>query len=204
MYKRALDIKKIKTSKKQVIVIIILIVLALGIIVGALIANNLDTLKKDELYTFTSKLIFNINSLEINKATVLADCFIKYGKFVIIIWLLAFIPYGSIFSLLIIFTKGLSYGFTTSFLVSSYGVKGIYYAIQMYFIQNLFMIPTYFFVAYFCINYSMSQKEKINFNKTNNNILEYVIVLIISCACVFLVSLIEAFVLPNIINNIVI
>lgn len=198
MYKRQISSKKNKTTRKQWTIIATFISLTLGIIIGALIANNLDLSRKDELYNFTSKLLLNINSLEINKFTVLTDCFLKYGKFVIIIWMLAFVPLGSIFSLLVILTKGLSYGFTTAFLVISYGAKGIYYATQMYFIQNLLMIPTYFFIAYYCINYSMCRK------KNTNDILEYGIVLVIGFACVFLVSLIEAFLLPKVMNNIII
>lgn len=82
---------------------------------------------------------------------------IKEGKYLVFIWFLAFIPFGSLFIYLIIFGKGLFLSFTTALVFNSYYFKGIKYILS-YSIKSLPIIILIFYISYKSLNYYENKK----------------------------------------------
>ena len=124
---------------------------------------------------------------------------LKYGKLVIIIWLLAFLPSGSFLpvgglmaTLLLIF-RGAAYGFSTAALIRGYGLAGAASAAILYLPQGVLLIPVYIFVAYSCVCFIQKDGE----------IKSYLPTLFIGLAVCMLAGLIDAFITPGLVRGMV-
>lgn len=202
-----LEFDKINCSKK--LIIIIFSCMFIGSLIGSILANTIDYIQQSNISNYMDTLFYNLNYTMLSKREVLIGSFLRYGISLIIIWLLGFIIIGFFFILLLIGFLGASLGFTTSFLIIEYGLIGIWYAIVVYIPQNILIIPLYVFIAYSSINFSLRDTEKQIKNKDrlknkkkgiDVDVLEYTVVLILSLSLVFLVSLYEAYLAPNLIN----
>ncbi len=181
-------------KRNQVMMIVIAVTLFFGIIVGSVMANILNQQQFMELTNFSNDFFLSFDVEKLNQMNVFKDCLIKYGKVVMIVWLLGFIPIGGIFSLFIMLMKGIAYGFTTAFLVRAYGIEGSFMAILLYFMQNIILITAYMFVIYSSIFYSVQNNRQAR--RYGNHFMEYSIVLLIGFSSVILGSLIETYVIP--------
>ncbi len=166
-----------------------------GILLGSVLANSLQEDNRQLLTGFINKFFVNYNFLNTDSSEIFRESFIKYGKIILIIWILAFISMGFVISGFIVFLKGISYGFTTAFLIITYGTKGIYYACFLYLLQNIILIPAYVFIMFASIKFVFKKNTE-----TLDSFFEYTISMLISLACVIIVCLLEAYVIPNFIT----
>lgn len=180
--------KKYNNLYSNYTLFLILFIFIMSIIAGAIFINIVDLERKKQLTIYLSEFFTQDFS---NKLDVFKQSFIKYSKIAIVIWLLAFVPLGNVFSALVLAFKGMSLGYTSSLFAIAYGVKGVYYAIVLYFFQNFILIPTYIVLTY----------KSIKFNKKRHLNFEYIILLFICLAIIITVSFIESYFVPSIIKN---
>lgn len=196
------NVYKLNMSFEKMVILIFSFVMFIGTVIGAIIANFINESQFLELSKFMSGFFndFGINS--ISKADVFTECVIKYGKTIVILWFLGFISIGVIFILIVLFFKGISYGFTTAFIIKQFGTKGILYSLALYIPQSIILIPVYFFVAFFSLKYivkNIGNKEI----KNENSILElkaYIVLLAIAGVFVLIAALIDIFITPYLMN----
>lgn len=188
IYKRNKKNKTYNNLYTNYTLFLILFIFIMSIIFGAIFINIMDLERKKQLTIYLGEFFTQDFS---NNLDVFKQSFIKYFKIAIVIWLLAFVPFGNIFSAFILGFKGISLGYTTSLFAIAYGVKGIYYAIILYFFQNFILIPTYILLTY----------KSIKLNKKRCVNLEYVILLFICLAIIITISFIESYFVPSIIKN---
>lgn len=196
------DIYKLNISFDKMIILIFSFVMLIGATIGAIVANFISESQFLQLSKFISEFFSSFQLNSINKADIFIECIIKYGKTIIILWFLGFISIGAIFILIVLFFKGISYGFTTAFIIRQFGSKGILYSLALYVPQNIILIPVYFLIAFFSFKYivkNIGSKEI----KNKNYALElkaYVVLLAIGGIFVLLAALIDIFITPYLIS----
>lgn len=175
---------KNQLNTNQKIIHIMSIILLLGAIIGSIFANILN------YETFA-----NLNAL-IEKPN-FYETFIKHSKSIIILWFCAFVAIGTFITYLIVFIKGLSIGFASSLIIRLYGFKGVIYCFSMFFMQNLILLPLYFFIGLYSINFRNNEKTP----DFKQGLKEYIFVLIISALFILLVSLMDCVLTPLFLSN---
>lgn len=124
-------------------------------------------------------------------------CFLNNSKFLIIIWVLGFTKLGVLFIFLILILKGLFYGFTMAFFIIQFGIIGIFYACLFYLIQNIILIPCYFYVSINACSYCL---RKLYQYKNASNIRKYLKILIVVLILCAVISLFDIYIGPKIAN----
>ncbi|MDR2938925.1 MAG: stage II sporulation protein M [Clostridiales bacterium] len=188
-------------DKNNIMIIAIVSIVMLGILAGSYLANSLDSDNQVRLASYLDKFFENYRLLLPEGSDIFKESFVKYGKIVLIIWLFAFMPFGVVLGGLVVLFKGVSYGFTTAFLIMSYGPEGVYFACLLYLLQNIILIPAYIFVSYAGIKFVYGKNGRMP-NDTIDGFFEYGMSLVISLSCVILAGFLEAYVIPNLIFNI--
>lgn len=176
-------------KKSQSKLFFISFLLISGTIFGSIMANNLDGFLINNL-SFAVKKFFsqNLKYAYENRINLFANEFFKSIKTVLFLWISGFVPFGNFFLAIILFLKGLSYGFTSSILFSIYRFKGAFYISKFIFPINLALMLIFIFVANHSIKFLKSARTQ-NKNLLKQNMLEYVFIFIFSVSYVFLITL---------------
>lgn len=153
---------KYNFEKSQTAIFIIILSMVLGTVSGAFLANTINENQYNQISVFLDEYINNFENYESSKADLFNECVLKYGKTVFIIWVLSFIYAGIFFIPLVIYTKGLCIGFTSSVIIKKFGLNGIKYCIALYLPQNIILIPVYLCLAFFCVQYIFKNSETKN------------------------------------------
>lgn len=213
-----------KIGKNEIIFLIVLFSLFLGAIVGVIRCNSIDSYQYDSLSEHLHLFFNDIRNINTSHADIFFESVIKYGKILLIIWFMAFLPPASAVAIILIFIKGMSGSFTTTFLIREFGIRGLYYAFILYLPQNLILIPTYIYASYSSLNFTFLQisRNRANHEKPNSrrynklslsniflpsaelekkSFMEYVTVLLIGCCCIITVGLIETYIIPYFISS---
>lgn len=191
-------------ERNQLIMLLISLSLIIGAFIGAVMANTIDINEYNQLSKFMGNFINDFNILNLNKSEIFYECMVKYGKTALIIWFLGFIPMGIIVIFIIVFAKGLSYGFTTAFIIRSFGTKGILYILALYVPQNIILIPVYFLIAFTGLKYIFREMDN-NKTSSKNSVIElksYFVAIMIAGVFIILASLTDVFITPILINSI--
>lgn len=201
------DMFKLNISFNKMVILLLCVTMLVGAAVGAVMANLMNIDQFTRLSQFMDNFFNDFGTSSISKADIFNECIIKYGKTIIILWFLGFISVGAIFIFVVIFSKGLSYGFTTAFIIRQFGVKGILYSFALYIPQNIILIPVYFFIAFLSLKYILKNIGNKG-AKSGNTVLElkaYMVSLAIAGVFILLAALTDIFITPylmNLINSI--
>lgn len=133
------------------------------------------------------------------------ECMVKYSKYAVLIWFLAFIPPAAIGSCAVLFAKGISLGYTMGALVRIYGAQGVYTGVTLCLLQNIILVPAYISIAKSCLFYAMANSgsgKKSAVSIARSGFAEYFISLIFCLACMALASLFEVYILPKLASGI--
>lgn len=197
------SIKK-KINSKNKVLVVLFIVFLIGLISGSLyitILNNNDKLlilNKVSNYIKNMAKITTENKIEIFKKT-----FINNLIYFSSMWVLGISIIGIPIILIMTFFKSFTIGFSISSIYAKYKLKS-FIAILIYLLPNNLLTATYTIIlAVYSINLSINllfsclKKKTLNFNTF---IGKYFLLLLISIILSFIISIIEAFVVPNLYN----
>lgn len=177
----------IKTTK--ILIILMFFCLATGAAVGALCSHALKETEYDRLSENITVYLNTAKNAEDNRMGAFAECVLKYGKTLVLIWFLAFLPPAAIASFFLIFVKGMGLGFTTALLIRALGADGAVYAARLCLLQNLLLIPAYIYAAFSSLTFSLDFLRQKTRNKPG--IPEYILTLAICLCIVMLASVAE-------------
>ncbi|MDR2899567.1 MAG: hypothetical protein LBU94_04565 [Clostridiales bacterium] len=179
-----------------------LVVLAIGVTAGSLIAVNTDLGSIDGITQRISDLGGTLALGNMEKSVIFSDSFIKHIKIVIFLWLCTFINFGGLISSVIIFIKAMGVGLTASLVIMEYGVRGVYYSLFLIIIQNTVLFMVFFFIIKESIGdfteNAMGASRTIGSKNTGS--LERLMILIIASLLVLIVAFYEANVCPIILG----
>lgn len=201
-------IQKNVWERKQMVILIICFSLLLGIMLGAIGANTMDELQYHEIGNYLSSFFDTLKKDGLSEKENFSSSFIKYEKYIILIWLCGFIPPGVVAIILLLFFRGLGLGFTTAIMVKEYGNFGMILSAVSYLPQNIIMIPILIIVSYIAIEYILkkftygSLKSKLKREK-QKTMIEYFIVFIVSGIFVTIAAGIESYFIPILMEKIV-
>jgi len=173
-----------------------------GVLTGALIVNQLTI---EQLEPLLDPFKAFEASGELSVLTLLNEHVRSYilldMAFIFIIWCTGFTLIGLPLAWLIVFAKGMMFGFTTGLFISQYGWEGVWIAFGVVLPQNLLLIPVYVIVCVHAIKITLHLWRRVvtrqAFSPTFRIAsINYTIVFACMLLFVLLGGLIEAFVPP--------
>lgn len=178
--------KNKKTSRWQIVLTIVSICFFVGILTGASSSAAMSAEQRARLAEYASR--FSENSGFLNS-------FIKHGKYILAMWLSAFLSSGSAVILVVVFGIGIFYGFSASFTVAE---SGIVYVVSDLLPQNIILIPLYILTAVWSISFVLNKfsnngpKSRIK-RERYKHLKEHLIILLICLAVNALACLSESY-----------
>jgi len=85
----------------------------------------------------------------------------KYGKIILAIWLCGFFKYGFIGTLAVIFIKGISIGYTSSFIIKLTGARGILFISKLYLLQTAILFLMCLITGIMSVKFSLRKTKNI-------------------------------------------
>lgn len=190
--------RKIRKSNKLILKLMIISIISvlIGIFYIAILSNSNKVLIKENLETYFESL----NKLNYIKA--LIKCLTSNMITISSIWLLGISIIGVFLIIIILIIKSFALGFTISSLIYFYKLKGIIISI-IYIIPLIINLFVIIILSYYGIMFSKNLnrllflKKEVNFK---NIMRKYIKILLFSTICIVISSLIEIYIVPNILK----
>ena len=193
--------EKYNGIKKRKIFLIICIIILISIIIGILYLAMLNKEGKEIVFNTINTYFKDLNSskaINNNLVNVLKNNIILTGilRFLgeSLVWV--------IFEVLFLILKGFSLGFSISSFIYVFKFKGIYIGL-VYLLPSIFNLLIYLILGFFAINYSIYLYKYLFKNAAINLSLlmkKYLIVLVLSFILLIISSVIEVFLIPNVLK----
>lgn len=186
----------IKNKKLFRLIIVILISIILGILYIAILSKSNKAMIKENLEIYFSSL----NKFNYSKA--ITNILITNSLYVVGIWLLGISIIGVPIIIVLLLYKSFTLGFTISSIIYFYKFKGIIISL-IYIIPLLINLYLILFLSYYSLTFSnnlnrlLFLKKELNFR---NIMRRYIKILIFVLIGIFISSLIEGFIIPNILK----
>ncbi|MCL2377076.1 MAG: hypothetical protein FWC76_06750 [Defluviitaleaceae bacterium] len=74
---------------------------------------------------------------------------LRYGRAMLLIWACAMLPKAHYAALLVLYLRAMSLAFSAAMMVAAFGGAGFMYAVALYGLQNLIIMPLYAYTVYF-------------------------------------------------------
>ena len=187
--------------------LIVLLFFCIGVVIGVYAVKYMSLTDRQDLTSYYSRFIENIQTNEISYANLLFEIFKKNIIIIIPIIILGFTFFGSPIILIINLMKGFSIGYTFTFLLTMFNGDGLMLAVSSLVPQNIIYIPCIVATSIIALSLStLKFKEKfikkmpiknLLLNKGGTNILLIIL-------CIFIIGMIiEAYLSPNLIKLVV-
>ncbi|HHX60754.1 MAG TPA: hypothetical protein GX707_08575 [Epulopiscium sp.] len=184
--------------KNQMPQILICSIFIMGVVIGSLFSNTLDSSIDSGAFE-TSQLvngfIVNINLNGLSNSYLLGRSILTYGKQVALIWLFGLFPATIPLIGLLVGVQGFSYGFTTSFFVMEYNLNGVLLCLAAYGIQGTLFVIVMFLLSIEAFRFAkkdMAVSPKM-----------YLLYLLVAIGAVIMIALYESYIAPVIIQEII-
>jgi len=179
-----------------------LFVFILGIAVGGVTIYFLSTEQIDELvnyinsfFSLLTKDTSSLNSKEIFITTIYRDL-----KIYIFLWILGLSVLSLVYSTSIVFYKGFLLGFTNTFFIYKFGLKGILFAFLALTLQNIIKTFALLFSSVIAssFKYVIQKNNKSKYKKVNNSAfyMRYTIYIILAFLFNIIGIYIECYIVP--------
>lgn len=178
-----------------------IIMLVIGLSAGAFTVRGLNQEQRNQLINYFNGFfqLYKNQKIEINQLIKIS--LIENFKLVLILWLLGATIVGIPFICVVIFLKGFIVGFSSGFIVSMLGSKGIVFSLLTLLPKEIIIIPCLITLCVNGINFSLNiirSKSIKHFYKENlkTDFLAYCIVTMFFSGIVFLAVLLESYTTP--------
>ncbi|MCL2573142.1 MAG: hypothetical protein FWE34_01165 [Defluviitaleaceae bacterium] len=89
--------------------------------------------------------------VHLNSFAALFDGIFRYGRSLLLIWVCAMFSKARYVTLFVLFMRAMSLSFSAAMMVAAFGGRGFGYAMMLYGLQNLLIMPVYVYSAYHII-----------------------------------------------------
>lgn len=182
------------------------VLLAMGVIFGAIVVNSLSFSQKNDLYAYLSLFFGQVQKGEFAHSNdMFIHTFVHYIKYIGLMWLLGLSIIGLPVVFILLFIKGLVVGFTVGFLVSQMGFNGFLLSFVTILPQNIVLIPVFIIIATAAISFSLRlwrQVTKRVHQSMAHYFVRYGMVLLFVGIFIVIVSVYEAFLSPAIMKTV--
>jgi stage II sporulation protein M len=185
-----------------------LLCLCTGIVLGIYTVKYMGDFEKTDLLNYFINFGDYISSTNVNNRFILFETVKNNIPVIFILWLLGLTVVGIPIVLIINIIKGFTIGFTITFAISGMGVKGIWISMIGVLPQNIVYIPCTIICSVLAMELSLSKimdksHKTLSLHKSTGNI-NYSITFFIITLAMFLGFIIEAYLTPNLIRDIII
>lgn len=191
---------KSELSKKNNLVILILVIFLIGLIFGSIYISILSNSQKESILKYTSSFYNNISKINFNdKIEIFKNSLYSNLLYTIIMWVLGISVIGIPIIFIMVFFKSFVLSFSISSIFVKYGIKGILKALVYIFPTSILMNIFIIFLASYSILISNKifksafKKETINFKSFMGR---YSFILVIGILISILCALYEGFIEP--------
>ncbi len=194
---------KIKINKK--LITFLLGIIIIGFISGSLFITIISKSDQNLVKEYISSFINNIQVNKLNYMETFKNTIISNLTFILIIWVLGISIIGIPINIFMYFIKAFMLGFSVSAFILKYKLKGCLLALIYIFPHHIINIFAYTLLMVYSIKFSYKLIDTIFKRKIINfkNIINFYIgILVIVLLIVLFTSLIEVFLIPNIINKV--
>ncbi|MBQ2640117.1 MAG: stage II sporulation protein M [Bacilli bacterium] len=192
----------IKKYKKNKLLITLIIVIILSVTIGLLFPSLLSNSSKKLLISTLDNFFINIKNNNLNYTSSLISTLFSNILILSLIWIFGISIIGSVFIVIVLFIKSFILGFSISSILLSYKLNGLILSI-IYVIPLILNLLIYFVLCYYSIDFSIILFNYL-FKKRNNihkkTVKRYIKIYIFSLLLIILSSLVEVYIVPNIIN----
>lgn len=181
-------------------------ILILGFLCGCIFLILLSSDDKTSTINQVTSYFNGIKDGSFNSGLALKNNLIINYLYIISIWVLGLSLIGLLFNIFIIYIKGFVVGFTISAMMLSFKIKGILSATLYLLFGQIFNILIILLVGIYSFSFSIQLIKTLSSKKKAKNtgvVRKYLIILIGAIIFTLIATLLETFVLPNIIKIII-
>lgn len=181
-------------------------ILILGFLCGCIFLILLSNDDKTSTINQVTSYFNGIKDGSFNSGLALKNNLIINYLYIISIWVLGLSLIGLLFNIFIIYIKGFVVGFTISAMMLSFKIKGIVSATLYLLFGQIFNILIILLVGIYSFSFSIQLIKILSSKKKAKNtgvVRKYLIILIGAIIFTLIATLLETFVLPNIIKIII-
>ena len=195
---------KIRLDKKLLVFLTVLLIV--GIITGGVFVTILNNSDKALVTEYLNNFLNNIDAGQVDYLFVIKNNLITNVLYVLIIWLLGISIIGLPIMVIMYFFKVFTLGFTIGSIILSYNFKGVLFALiytfpaQVFIILALLLLMMYAMSFSFKLIFTIFKKKTMDFKLIMN---KYFKILLVCLGIVILMSLYDAYVMPNIVKTII-
>lgn len=193
-----------KSNKKMVVFLMTIFII--GIIAGSLFIVILNKSDKTLIKDYLEQFLNSISSNKLNYTDALISSLGSNIFYILLIWLLGISVIGLPIMLFIYFSKAFMLGFSISSMLFHYKLKGIFLALLYVFPHQILNILIYSFLMVYSTSLSIRIIKSLIAKKTldfKQIMAKYGMVLLISLIGIVISSLLEVFLMPNMIKLII-
>lgn len=203
---KQMDKLKNKAKNNKKMVVFLMTIFIIGIIVGSLFIVILSKSDKSLIKEYLEQFLNSINGNKLNYTDALISSLGSNIFYVLLIWLLGISVIGLPIMLFIYFSKAFMLGFSISSMLFHYKLKGILLALLYVFPHQILNVLVYSFLMVYSTSLSIRIIKSLIAKKTldfKQIMAKYGMVLIISLVGIVISSLLEVFLMPNLIKLII-
>lgn len=195
---------KVKLDKNLFVFLIVL--LLVGIIAGGVFVTILNNSDKTLVNEYINSFVDNIENGQVDYLFVIKNNLITNISYVLIIWLLGISIIGLPIIVIMYFFKIFTLGFTIGSIILSFKFKGVLFALIYAFPAQIFIILALLLLTMYAMSFSFKliitifKKKTMDFRLIMN---KYFKILLICLIGVIIMSLYDAYVMPNIVKTII-
>lgn len=181
-------------------------ILILGFLCGCIFLILLSNDDKTSTINQVTSYFNGIKDGSFNSGLAFKNNLIINYLYIISIWIFGLSLIGLLFNIFIIYIKGFVVGFTISAMMLSFKIKGILSATLYLLFGQIFNILIILLVGIYSFSFSIQLIKTLSSKKKAKNtgiVRKYLIILIGAMIFTLIASLLETFVLPNIIKIII-
>lgn len=191
-------------QKNFVLYILCFICVCVGVIIGIYNVKYMSAADKGTMIQWIEGSINLYNSSNISKVAVFFTSMKNYIPIILLIWFLGLTIIGIPLVLILDVLKGYALGFTFSFIINSFGTKGLWVGMGAVLLQNLIFLPCIIIISVYSMEFSINiirnkSQEGVFYSIFSSMLsysLKFFVVFLFMCIGFF----IEAFICPYILN----
>lgn len=178
-----------------------ILILIIGVVVGALAVKTLPDEQKTELISYL-RIFFNGLTNGQNGigdvSNLLGTVLFNNAKTIVLMWMLGFTIVGIPFVLFILFTRGFIIGFTVGFLVNEYIAKGLLFALVSVLPHNFFAVPAILVTGVSATTFSLMLLRRKKHSRINllYESMGYTAICLVMLGLMMLAGLVEVYISP--------
>lgn len=179
----------------------LLLAFIIGVSAGSFTVNGLSSMQRDELNSYFQGFLQLLDNQKVDSNELLKISFIENIRFIIVLWILGVTIIGIPFIFIIIGIRGFIVGFSSGFVISTMGIKGLLFTVFALIPKELIIVPCIIALGVNGIKFSLNiikskSIKQISKENLKNNLVAYSAFTVLFTGLIFIGILLEAYITP--------